>query len=57
MEFNFNAEDVLRCDQDGFTLIDGNQPEKYKRQGGGINAHRSSSFFNQGNDEKSMSPD
>lgn len=57
MEFNFNAEEVLRCDQDGFTVIDGAYPERYKRQGAGGNASRSHSFFNQDNDEKNMTPD
>ena len=60
MEFNFNCEDVLRVDQDGFTMIDGAYPERYKRRTGaqpGINAHRSSSFSNQGANDKNLTSD
>lgn len=58
MEFEFDCEEILRIDQDGFTIIDGARPQLYMKQvGGGINAHRTSSFFNQGKVDKNSSPE
>ena len=50
MEFEFNCEEALRADQNGFTMLDGNMPQVYMKAapGSGINAHRSSSFMNSG---------
>ena len=50
MEFNFECAELLGCHQaDGIAIIDGSNPPKQIRGGGGFNAHRSSSNFMGGN--------
>ena len=51
MEFLFNVEGLLMPDSDGFAIVDGSNPPGFMRNRQvGINAHRTSSFFeNQGN--------
>ena len=45
MEFNFNAAEVLRTDDDGFAIIDAANPPPFLRAGGfGQNAFRSTHF-------------
>jgi len=50
MEFNFECAELLGC-HDGVAIIDGSNPPKFIRPGGGFgtNAHRSSSNFMGGN--------
>lgn len=50
MEFPFTTTKCLQSDAEGFSVLDGQQPGKYRRggAGGGMNAHMSSSFFSQG---------
>ena len=57
MEFSFKASQLLGCDYEGLAIIDGNFPQKYRKSSGyqGINAHRTSSFFNQ--NTSNASPD
>ena len=48
MEFPFYTQQLLKCDENGFAVIDGSQPQKYRKGGAyniGVNAHRSSSGF------------
>jgi hypothetical protein len=48
MEFNFDVEIVLKCNQDGISIIDGSQPYKYRKSGAlniSKNANQSSSIF------------
>lgn len=47
MDFLFYTAKALQCDGDGFAVIDGKQPQKYRKAaaGGAVNAHLSSSFF------------
>ena len=57
MEFPFVAVNVLQCDIDGFCVIDGLNPGKYKKSAyAGVNAHRSSNTFFGGSGASATSP-
>ena len=59
MEFEFNCEQALRADANGFTMLDGNMPQVYMQQtpGTSMNAHRTSSFMNRGKVDQNSSSD
>lgn len=33
MEFNYDVTSILRCNQEGFAILDGTQPYKYRKSG------------------------
>ena len=44
MEFPFYPANCLPCDDQGFAMLDGSFPQRYRRSGNGRNAHQSSIF-------------